>query len=44
MIDSLFCAAASMITFGAVLGKATATQMLWLTVYQVCCPASGTEH
>ena len=41
MIDAAFAAGSAMIAFGAVLGKATPTQMLWLTaimipIYAVC--------
>lgn len=35
IINGLFCAAAGMITFGAVLGKATPSQILWLVIWQV---------
>jgi hypothetical protein len=35
LIDSAFCAGASMVTFGAVIGKVTPSQFLWLTLAQV---------
>ena len=34
-IDCAFCAGAAMIAFGAVLGKATPAQLLWLMVLMV---------
>ncbi len=41
MIDSAFCAGAAMITFGAVLGKVSPTQLTYLLVLEVnptqCC-------
>lgn len=46
LIDAAFAAGSAMIAFGAVLGKATPTQMLWLTfimipIYAVRQLASG---
>ena len=35
LIDSAFCAGAAMISFGAVLGKATPTQLIWLLALEV---------
>ncbi len=35
MIDAAFAAGSAMIAFGAVLGKATPTQMLWLTTIMI---------
>ena len=35
MIDAAFAAGSAMIAFGAVLGKATPTQMLWLTAIMI---------
>lgn len=35
LIDSAFCAGAAMISFGAVLGKATPAQVLWLLALEV---------
>jgi ammonium transporter Rh len=35
LIDALFAAGAAMISFGAVLGKTSPTQLLWLLVLQV---------
>lgn len=35
LIDASFCAGAAMIAFGAVLGKATPTQLLWMLVFMV---------
>jgi len=35
LIDSAFCAASSMIAYGAVIGKTTPAQLLWLVVAQV---------
>ena len=35
MIDAAFAAGSAMIAFGAVLGKATPTQMLWLTFIMI---------
>ena len=36
MIDSAFCAGAAMITFGAILGKVSPTQLTYLLVLEVC--------
>jgi ammonium transporter Rh len=35
LIDAAFAAGSAMIAFGAVLGKATPTQMLWLTALMI---------
>lgn len=35
MIDSAFCAGAAMITFGAILGKVSPTQLTYLLVLEV---------
>jgi len=35
LIESAFCAASSMIAYGAVIGKTTLTQLLWFVVAQV---------
>jgi ammonium transporter Rh len=35
LIDAAFAAAAAMISFGAVLGKTSPTQLLWLVVLEV---------
>ena len=35
LVDSAFCAAAGMITFGAVIGFATPTQLVWLLAAEV---------
>ncbi|KAG2429545.1 hypothetical protein HXX76_010780 [Chlamydomonas incerta] len=35
LIDSAFCAASGMIAFGAIIGKATPTQLTWLLFWQV---------
>ncbi|KAG2430162.1 hypothetical protein HXX76_010261 [Chlamydomonas incerta] len=35
LIDCAFCAASGMIAFGAIIGKATPTQLLWLLFWQV---------
>ncbi|PNH10280.1 Ammonium transporter Rh type A [Tetrabaena socialis] len=35
LIDASFCAASGMIAFGAIIGKSTPTQTLWLLVFQV---------
>ena len=35
LIDAAFAAGAAMISFGAVLGKTSPTQLLWLLVLQV---------
>ena len=35
LIDAAFAAGSAMIAFGAVLGKATPTQMLWLTAFMI---------
>ncbi|KAG2489876.1 hypothetical protein HYH03_011678 [Edaphochlamys debaryana] len=35
LIDCSFCAGSGMIAFGAIIGKATPTQLLWLLVWQV---------
>lgn len=48
MIDAAFAAGSAMIAFGAVLGKATPTQMLWLTaimipIYAVRARSQGCE-
>ena len=36
LIDAAFCAGAAMITFGAVLGKVSPTQLTWLLTLEVC--------
>lgn len=36
MIDAAFCAGAAMITFGAVLGKVSPSQLMYLLVLEVC--------
>ncbi|PNH10282.1 SAL1 phosphatase, partial [Tetrabaena socialis] len=35
LIDASFCAASGMIAFGAIIGKSTPTQTLWLLVFQI---------
>ena len=35
MIDAAFCAGAAMITFGAVLGKVSPTQLMYLLMMEV---------
>ena len=35
LIDSAFCAASGMIAYGAVIGKTTPAQLVWLVVAQV---------
>ena len=35
MIDSAFCAGAAMISFGAILGKVSPTQLMYLLVLEV---------
>ncbi len=35
MIDAAFCAGSGMIAFGAVIGKTTPTQLIWLMIAQV---------
>ncbi len=37
LINAAFCAGSGMIAFGAVIGKATPTQILWLMFAQVRC-------
>lgn len=36
MIDSAFCAGAAMVSFGAILGKVSPTQLTYLLVLEVC--------
>jgi len=44
MIDSAFCAGAAMITFGAILGKVSPTQLTYLLVLEVCEQTEGLLH
>jgi len=41
LIDCSFCAATGMIAYGAVIGKATPTQLMWMMVALVRGPARG---
>ena len=41
LIDTAFCAGAAMITFGAVLGKVSPTQLTWLLTLEVCSILAG---
>lgn len=48
LIDAAFCAGAAMVTFGAVLGKVSPTQLTWLLTLEVCsilaCLLMGSEE